>query len=109
MQLDDAARERDRKRVPRADPRPLTLAHEQSRERWQAAGGARSELLELCAATVSVPGISLALLTPALGVARRTVHGARKPHQKPTRSGTSPSSPLPHPRYAACADRPATG
>jgi hypothetical protein len=82
----DAARAQDRNRVLRADPRPLAFAHEQSRERRHAAGGARSEPLELYAAAVSVPGITLALLTPALGIARQTLHESLT--RKSTRSST---------------------
>jgi hypothetical protein len=52
----------------------IAHAHQQARERQQAADDARGQLLELSAAAIKVPGISLALLTSEQRIARQTLH-----------------------------------
>jgi len=93
IELDDAARAQDRKRVLGLILGRIAHAHEQSRERQQAADDARSDLLELCAAALNVPGISLALLARELGIARQTLHVLRGYSATvlwiPRRAGTS--------------------
>jgi hypothetical protein len=74
IELDDAARARDRARVLGLILGRVAHAHSEARARQQAAEDARAELLELCAAAASVPGISLVLLAGELGVARQTLH-----------------------------------
>jgi hypothetical protein len=74
IDLDDAARAQDQRRVLGLILGRVAHAHEHSRERQQAADDARAELLELCAAAVNVPGISLGLLARELGIARQTLH-----------------------------------
>jgi hypothetical protein len=74
IELDDAARARDRARVLGLILGRIANAHTEARERQQAAEDARAELLELCAAAANVPGISLALLADQLGIARQTLH-----------------------------------
>ena len=74
IELDDAARAKDRDRVLGLILGRVADAHAVARERQQAAEDARAELLELCAAAANVPGISLALLAHQLGIARQTLH-----------------------------------
>lgn len=74
IELDDAARARDRDRVLGLILGRVAHAHAEARAREQAAADARAELLELCAAAADVPGISLALLARELGIARQTLH-----------------------------------
>jgi hypothetical protein len=74
IELDDAARARDRDRVLGLILGRVAHAHAEARAREQAAQDARAELLELCAAAADVPGISLALLARELGIARQTLH-----------------------------------
>jgi len=74
IELDDAARKQDHTRVLGLILGRIAHAHQHARARQQAADDARAELLELCAAAVKVPGISLALLARELGLARQTLH-----------------------------------
>jgi hypothetical protein len=74
IDLDDAARAEDRTRVLGLILGRVAHAHELSRQRQRAADDTRYEILELCAAAINVPGISLALLARELEVARQTLH-----------------------------------
>ncbi|MCA1701490.1 MAG: hypothetical protein LC790_22365 [Actinobacteria bacterium] len=90
IDVDDAARAQDQKRVLGLILGRIAHAHQQSRERQHAADDARAELLELCAAAVKVPGISLALLARELSITRQTLH------ERLTRSQRDgPLNPLP--------------
>jgi hypothetical protein len=74
IELDDAARARDRDRVVGLILGRIAHAHEHARACQQAAEDARYDVLELCAAAVRVAGISLALLARELQITRQTLH-----------------------------------
>jgi hypothetical protein len=67
IDLEDAARARDRPRVLGLILGRVGHAHEHARLRQRAAADARYEVLELCVAALKLPEISLALLSRELG------------------------------------------
>ncbi|MEA2188499.1 MAG: hypothetical protein QOK16_3510 [Solirubrobacteraceae bacterium] len=85
IDLEDAARARDRPRVLRLILGRVGHAHDHARLRQRAAADTRYEVLELCVAALKVPEISPALLSRELGSRAR-----RCTRASPACSATAP-------------------